>query len=163
MKDKKLTHVDDKGAARMVDIGGKSDTDRYAIATGRVLISRELLERLQDNTLEKGDALAAARIAGIQAAKKTSDIIPLCHPLPLTFVAVECELKDDPPSVAIRAEVRTHYRTGVEMEALTAVAAAALTIYDMGKTVDKNMTIESIRLEEKAGGRSGHWVREKGE
>jgi len=161
MKEKKLSHVDDNGAARMVDVGAKPDTDRYAIASGRVLISKELYQQLLDNTLAKGDAFAAARIAGIQAAKKTADIIPLCHTLPLTFVSVELELTDDPLSVSIRAEARTHYKTGVEMEALAAVTAAALTIYDMGKAVDRHMTVESIRLEEKGGGRSGCWIREK--
>ncbi len=161
MKEKKLTHVDEKGAARMVDVGDKPNTDRYAIASGKVLISEELYRQLRDHTLKKGDAFAAARIAGIQAAKKTSDIIPLCHTLPLTFVSVELELKNNPPSVEIRAEARTHYKTGVEMEALTAVSAAALTIYDMGKAVDRNMTIDSIRLEEKGGGRNGRWIREK--
>jgi cyclic pyranopterin phosphate synthase len=163
MKEKKLTHVDDTGAARMVDVGAKSDTDRYAIASGKVLISKELYQQLRDHTLKKGDAFAAARIAGIQAAKKTSDIIPLCHTLPLTYVAVDLELHDNPTSVEIRAEAHTHYKTGVEMEALAAVSAAALTIYDMGKAVDRHMSIESIRLEEKGGGRSGRWVRKKNE
>jgi cyclic pyranopterin phosphate synthase len=163
MKKEKLTHVGPKGEARMVDIGGKAATERRAIARGRVLVSPELLMQLRQNTLIKGDALAAARIAGIMAAKKTADIIPLCHPLPLAFVGVDLELKDNPPSVEIRAEARTAYMTGVEMEALVAVSAAALTLYDMGKAVDRSMTIDSIRLIEKEGGRSGRWVRGENE
>ena len=158
MKQKKLTHVGPEGEARMVDISGKATTERRAVAEGRVLISSELLQQLQENTLGKGDALAAARIAGIMAAKKTADIIPLCHTLPLAYIGVDLELKDKPPSVEIRAEARASYATGVEMETLTAVSAAALTIYDMGKAVDRGMTIDSIRLVEKSGGRSGRWV-----
>lgn len=159
MKKKKLTHIGPKGDARMVDISGKEASERRAIAEGRVLVSAELLQQLRENTLVKGDALAAARIAGITAAKKTADIIPLCHPLPLAFVGVDLKLKENPPSVEIRAEARTSFKTGVEMEALTAVSAAALTIYDMGKAVDRSMTIESIRLLKKSGGKSGVWRR----
>ncbi len=159
MKKKKLTHVGKEGKVRMVDISGKSATERHAVATGRVLVSEELFGQLQENTLGKGDALGAARVAGIMAAKKTSEIIPLCHALPLAFVGVSLELNDNPPSVEIRAEARTSYKTGVEMEALTAVSAAALTVYDMGKAVDRGMTIDSIRLVEKSGGKSGCWRR----
>jgi len=160
MKKKKLTHIGEDGEARMVDISGKDMTERRAVAEGRVLVSQELLQQLRENTLGKGDALAAARIAGIVAAKKTADIIPLCHTLPLTFVGVDLQLKENPPSVEITAEARTSYKTGVEMEALTAVSAAALTVYDMGKAVDRSMTIESIRLVEKGGGASGPWRRD---
>ena len=158
-KKRKLTHVDERGEARMVDIGGKPDTERYAVAVARVRVSKELLPRLQENTLGKGDALAAARIAGIQAAKRTAEIIPLCHTLPLTSVKVDLKLIKRPPAVEIRAEARTCYKTGVEMEALMAVSVAALTLYDMGKAVDRGMIIESIQLVEKSGGRSGRWRR----
>ena len=163
MKKKKLTHVDKSGKAHMVNIGGKSDSERRAVAGGRVLVSKTLLDQLRANTLSKGDALTVARIAAIQAAKKTSELIPLCHTLPLTHVSVDLSLIDDPPSVEIKAETRTCYKTGVEMEALTAVAAAALTIYDMGKAVDKGMVIESIKLLKKEGGQSGDWNREGNE
>lgn len=160
MKRKKLTHVNKDGKARMVNIGGKPETSRHAAAQARVLISRQLLSRLRDNTLVKGDALMTARIAGIMAAKKTSDIIPLCHTIPLTDIEINLDLIDKPPSIEIRAEARSHYKTGVEMEALTAVSVAALTIYDMGKSIDRGMIIESIRLLEKSGGSSGDWSRE---
>lgn len=160
MKKKKLSHVDGKGRARMVDIGGKAETDRRAVAEAKVFLSSELLSGIKENNLAKGDVLSAARIAGIQAAKKTADLIPLCHPLPLAYVSVEFELVDQPPSVVIRSEAGTHYKTGVEMEALTAAAVAALTIYDMGKAVDRGIKIESVELLEKSGGRSGDWKRE---
>jgi cyclic pyranopterin phosphate synthase len=161
MKKKKLSHLSKKGEALMVDISGKSITERKAVARGRVLVSAGLLQRLKDNSLSKGDALSAARIAGIIAAKKTAELIPLCHPLPLSFAGVELKLVEDPPSVEITAMVRTSYRTGVEMEALTAVSVAALTIYDMGKSIDKGMVIESIELIEKTGGGSGAWRRNR--
>lgn len=161
MKKKNLSHVNEKGKARMVDIGGKADTDRKAAAEARVFLSDELLSKIKDNAVAKGDVLATARIAAIQAAKKTAELIPLCHTLPLSHIAVEFELCDDPPSVLITAEAEAHYKTGVEMEALTAAAVAALTIYDMGKAVDRGMEIGSIRLLEKSGGRSGEWKREK--
>ncbi|MFH1893837.1 MAG: cyclic pyranopterin monophosphate synthase MoaC [Candidatus Zixiibacteriota bacterium] len=160
MKGKKLSHIGEKGEVRMVDVSGKPNSERCAVASAEVRISKELLQELQENTLDKGDALSAARIAGIQAAKRTSDIIPLCHTLPLTFIAVDLKLVEDPPMVKIRAEARTHYKTGVEMEALVAVSTAALTIYDMGKAIDRDMTIESIQLVEKSGGQSGNWSRE---
>lgn len=162
MKKKKLTHVTEEGEARMVDVGGKEDTGRYAIVKGRILISKELLSRFRENSLEKGDALAVARIAGIQGAKKTAELIPLCHSIPLTSISLDLTLVDNPPSVEIRSTARTRYKTGVEMEALTGAAVAALTIYDMGKAVDRGMVIESIELVEKSGGRSGQWKREKG-
>jgi cyclic pyranopterin phosphate synthase len=161
MKKKKLTHVTEEGQARMVDVGGKEDTERYAVVRGRILISKELLSRFRENSLEKGDALTIARIAGIQGAKKTAELIPLCHPIPLTSVSVDLKLVDSPPSVEIKSTARARYKTGVEMEALTGAAVAALTIYDMGKAIDRGMVIESIELVEKSGGRSGHWKREE--
>ncbi|UCE66378.1 MAG: cyclic pyranopterin monophosphate synthase MoaC [Candidatus Zixiibacteriota bacterium] len=161
MKKKKLSHVDGKGRARMVDIGDKAETDRRAVAEARVFLSSELLSGIRENTVAKGDVLSTARIAAIQAAKKTADIIPLSHTLPLSHVSVDFELQDDPPVVVIRSVARAHYKTGVEMEALTAVTVAALTIYDMGKSVDRGMEISSIRLLEKSGGRSGDWKRGK--
>jgi len=153
----KLSHTDKLGRARMVDISGKGPTSREAIAEGRVLVSKELLRCLKDNALEKGDALSAARLAGIMAAKKTAEIIPLCHPLPLSFVGIDLKPVDDPPAIKIRSTVRTDYKTGVEMEALVAVSVAALTIYDMGKSVDKGAIIDGIRLIKKRGGKSGSW------
>jgi cyclic pyranopterin phosphate synthase len=161
MKKKNLSHVDGKGKARMVDIGGKTDSDRKAVAEARVNLSKDLLARIKENDVAKGDVLATARIAAIQAAKKTAELIPLCHTIPLCHIAVEFELCDDPPSVVIRTEAGAHYKTGVEMEALTAAAVAALTIYDMGKAVDRGMEIGSIRLLKKSGGQSGEWKREK--
>jgi cyclic pyranopterin phosphate synthase len=160
MKKKGLSHVNRKGDAHMVDISGKSESDRKAVAEARVLFSTELLAAIKKNSLRKGDVLSVARIAGIQAAKNTADLIPLCHTLPLAQVLLEFELMDEPPSVVIRSEARTHYKTGVEMEALTAAAVAALTIYDMGKAVDRRMKIESVKLLEKSGGRSGDWKRD---
>ncbi len=162
MKKKKLTHVTEEGEARMVDVGGKEDTERYAVVKGRILISKELLSRFRENSLEKGDALAVARIAGIQGAKKTAELIPLCHSIPLTSISLDLTLVDNPPSVEIKSTARARYKTGVEMEALTGAAVAALTIYDMGKAIDRGMVIESIELVEKSGGRSGQWKREKG-
>ncbi|UCG50712.1 MAG: cyclic pyranopterin monophosphate synthase MoaC [Candidatus Latescibacterota bacterium] len=159
MSRRKPTHLDDAGKARMVDIGGKRETNRRAVASARVVVSDELLVMLKNNTLEKGDAIAAARLAGIQAAKRTGDLIPLCHPLPLSYVDVDLQLIDEPPSIVITTEARTHYRTGVEMEALTAAAVAALTIYDMGKSIDRMIAIEHVRLESKSGGASGEWSR----
>jgi len=157
---KRLSHLDDHGKARMVDIGGKKTTSRYARAEAIVKISKELYSRLRENLLEKGDALAIAKIAGISAAKKTAELIPLCHPIPLTDIKIDLRLTARPPSVKIISEVKTEYKTGVEMEALTAAAVAALTIYDMGKSIDKGITIESIRLLEKTGGKSGNWSAE---
>jgi len=159
MAKKKMSHVDEHGRASMVDVTEKAETERRAVAGARVLISEELLHQLQENTLKKGDALAVARIAGIMAAKKTSDLIPLCHSLPLTHVAVDLTISEKPPAVEITATATTNYKTGVEMEALTAATVAALTIYDMGKAVDKSMVIEAVRLKEKSGGRSGHYIR----
>ncbi len=150
-----LSHLDEHGRARMVDVGAKAVTRRRAVAEGRVRISAELAARITENTVAKGNLLEVARLAGIQAAKQTSTLIPLCHTLMLDFVNVEAslEMTADAPYVRLRAEVRSEGKTGVEMEALTAVAVAALTIIDMGKAVDRAMVIEDIRLIEKTGGR----------
>ncbi|WP_171166784.1 cyclic pyranopterin monophosphate synthase MoaC [Streptomyces sp. I05A-00742] len=153
----RLTHLDDAGAARMVDISAKEVTARTARATGRVLVSPRVVELLRGEGLPKGDALATARIAGIMGAKRTPEIIPLCHPLALSGVTVDLALADD--AIEITATVRTTGRTGVEMEALTAVATAALTVVDMVKAVDKAAVITDVRVEEKTGGRSGDWRR----
>jgi len=151
----KLTHLDDKGAARMVDVSGKAVTRRKAVARGRISMAPETLALIREGRLPKGDVLAAARLAAIMAAKKTGELIPLCHPLPLEEVSVEFEIDDDTPGVTITASATVTGRTGVEMEALTAVSVAALTLYDMCKAVDKAMHIGDIRLIYKEGGRSG--------
>lgn len=154
-----LTHLDESGAARMVDVGGKAITRRRALARARVLMSAEALALVRDGGA-KGDVLQVARIAGIQAAKRTADLIPLCHPLPLDAVTVDLALQQSPPAVVIHAEAITSARTGVEMEAMTAAGVAALTVYDMVKAVDKGMTIEGVVLLEKDGGKSGSYRRE---
>lgn len=154
-----LTHFDDSGASRMVDVGQKEVTSRMARASGRVEMQPETLRRIQQRSFAKGDVLEVARLAGIMAAKRTGDLIPLCHPLSLESVTVAFSFPDE-RTVAIEAEVRVEAKTGVEMEALCAVSVAALTIYDMCKAIDRGMVIAAIRLEEKAGGRSGHFVRE---
>lgn len=151
----KLTHLDEQGKARMVDVGGKADTHRVAIAEGRIAMSGTALAAIRDGTVPKGDVLAAARIAGIMAAKKTAELIPLCHPLALDAVTVDFVLEDQ--GVRVTASASLTGRTGVEMEALTAVSLALLTIYDMAKAVDKGMVISGVRLIEKRGGKSGHW------
>ncbi len=150
-----LTHVDQSGKAQMVDVGDKPDTQREAVARGRVLMRPETLALIRDNAFDKGDVLGVARIAGIMGAKNTSQLIPLCHPLPLNRVAVEFDLDDAASAVNITSTARTTGKTGVEMEALTAVSVAALTIYDMCKAVDRAMRIEAIRLVRKTGGKSG--------
>lgn len=155
----KLSHVDAKGRIRMVDVGAKPVTDREAVARGRIAMSAAARKQIRAGAVKKGDPLQAARLAGIMAAKKTSELIPLCHPLVLTHVSVE--LKPTAQGYAIEARVRTSGQTGVEMEALTAVSVAALTLYDMVKAVDQTMTISDIELIEKKGGRSGHYVRKK--
>ncbi len=152
---KALTHVADSGEARMVDVGPKEPTRRVAAAKGSVVMSAETLDLIRSDGAQKGDVLGVARVAGVMAAKNTAQLIPLCHPLPLDQVAVSFELVDEPASVAITAEARTTARTGVEMEALTAVSVAALTIYDMCKSSDRRMRIEGVRLVRKSGGRSG--------
>ena len=150
-----LSHLDEKGRARMVDVGHKPDTERTAIAAGEVVMRPETLALIRSSALKKGDVLAVAQIAGVMAAKRTSELIPLCHPLPLTQVLVDIELDDGLPGLRITATTRTVAKTGVEMEALTAVSVAALTIYDMAKAAEKTMRIQNIRLLEKHGGQSG--------
>jgi cyclic pyranopterin phosphate synthase len=154
-----LTHFDSSGASRMVDVGDKPITERSARASGRVRMLPATLKRIQDRGFAKGDVLEVARLAGIMAAKKTCDLIPLCHPLPLDGATVAFSFPDS-QTVAVEAEVRVTAKTGVEMEALVAVSVAALTIYDMCKAVDRGLSIEHVQLEEKSGGRSGHFVRE---
>ncbi len=158
MSHQELTHFDRAGQAHMVDVGAKAETERIARAAGRIRMQPTTLQLVQTGDAKKGDVLGIARIAAIQAAKRTGDLIPLCHPIPLTRVAVEFQL--DVAGSAIDCEVvaQTVGRTGVEMEAMTAVSVALLTIYDMCKAVDRGMVMESVRLLEKAGGKSGHWL-----
>ncbi len=161
---KRLTHVDEEGRARMVDVGAKPDTEREAVARGRVYMRPETLALIRTNQLKKGDALGVANVAGIMAAKRTHELIPMCHPLLLTHVQVEFTFSPDgadPAYVEIEATVRTTGKTGVEMEALTAVAVAALTIYDMAKAVDRAMRISDVRLVRKTGGKSGEVILEE--
>lgn len=153
----KLSHLDPSGAARMVDVGEKAVTRRTAVAEGRVVMSKEAFGLVRDQALTKGDVLGVAKVAGIQGAKRTAELVPLCHPLPLDHVDVELGLDEQLPGVRVRASVRTDGRTGVEMEALTAVSVACLTVYDMVKAADRSMRIEGIRLLEKTGGRSGDY------
>ncbi len=152
-----LTHLDESGAARMVDVSQKAVTHRVAVATGRVLVSAEVIDLLRGEGVPKGDALAVARIAGIMGAKQTPSLIPLCHPLAISGVSVDLAVLDD--AVGITATVKTTDRTGVEMEALTAVSVAALTVVDMVKAVDKGAVITDVRIESKSGGKSGEWHR----
>ncbi len=154
-----LSHFDESGASRMVDVGAKGETARVARASALVRMKPETLTLIRDKKLSKGDVLEVARLAGIMAAKKTADLIPLCHPLPLTSVKLDFTFPAD-DAVRIEAAVSVFARTGVEMEALTAVTVAALTVYDMCKAADRAMTIEAVRLEEKDGGQSGHFVRD---
>jgi cyclic pyranopterin monophosphate synthase len=151
-----LTHLDESGAARMVDVGGKQSTARSATATGRIRMSAGALAALADGSGPKGDALAAARIAGIMAAKKTAELIPLCHPLALDAVTVDFAVEED--AIRVTATASLTGRTGVEMEAMTAASIALLTLYDMGKALDKAMVIEGVRLLAKSGGKSGDWA-----
>jgi len=155
---KKLTHLDDRGAARMVDVGSKAVSVRRAVARGLLRVSPATLALIRDGKTKKGDVIAAARIAGIMGAKRTSELIPLCHPLPLTHLAVDIELSDD--GIAIQAIAATNGQTGVEMEALTAVTIAGLTLYDMLKSVERGARLTDVRLVEKSGGRSGDVVLE---
>ena len=156
----KLTHVDDAGRAHMVDVGEKPDTRRTAVARGEIRMKTETLALIRAGQIKKGDVLTVAQVAGITAAKRTWELIPLCHPLPLTSVDVELALDEALPGVQITATARTTGKTGVEMEALTAVSVAALTVYDMAKAAEKTMHIQNIRLIEKHGGRSGDVVNE---
>lgn len=154
----RLTHLDAQGQAHMVDVGAKAETSREAIASGMVLMQPETLALISEGSIAKGDVIATARIAGIMAAKRTSELIPLCHPLMLTHVSLTIS-PEEGKGLRIEAKVRTKGQTGVEMEALTAVSVAALTIYDMCKAVDRGMQITAIQLEEKRGGKSGEWLR----
>lgn len=155
-----LTHLDEKGVARMVDVGSKPDSERIAVAGGTVFMKPATLQLIQQGALKKGDVLSVARIAGIMAAKKTSDLIPLCHPIALTHLDVELTLDTAENAVRIFATARTTGKTGVEMEALTAVTVAALTVYDMAKAVDREMRLSDIRLLEKHGGQHGDYKAE---
>jgi cyclic pyranopterin phosphate synthase len=155
----KLTHLDDEGSARMVDVGAKKETERTAVAESRVAMSAETAAAVARGNAPKGDVVATARLAGIQAAKRTFELIPLAHPLSLSFVDVTAHVDVDAGFVTLTAEARTVGRTGVELEALTACSIAALTVYDMVKGIEKGVEIECVRLVSKAGGRSGDWVR----
>ncbi|MHB0965377.1 MAG: cyclic pyranopterin monophosphate synthase MoaC [Bellilinea sp.] len=155
-----LSHIDESGKARMVDVGAKPDTERTAVARGEVILKPETLELIKAGLMKKGDVLTVAQLAGIMGAKKTSELIPLCHPIPIHQVAVELELDDILPGVIITSRLKTTGKTGIEMEALTAVAVAALTVYDMVKAVEKTARITNIRLVEKRGGQSGDVINE---
>ena len=159
----KLTHLDEAGRARMVDVGDKDDTERVAVARGSVQMQPETLALIIEGNMKKGDVLTVAQLAGIMAAKRTSDLIPMCHPLMLSHVAVTCTPNPAANCVDIEASVRLKGKTGVEMEALTAVSVAALTIYDMAKAVDRGMIISDVRVVEKSGGKSGDWRLETGD
>jgi len=155
---KQLSHIDDEGRVKMVDTSDKATTTRHAVASARVLMSAETIAAVKDHRTPKGDPLEAARLAGIMAAKRTAELIPLCHPLPLTHVDVQARVEDF--GVYLEAQVSTNAQTGVEMEALTAVSIGALTIYDMCKALDKSITISDVRLESKSGGKSGDYRRQ---
>jgi cyclic pyranopterin monophosphate synthase len=155
----KLSHLDERGRARMVDVGGKPESERTAVAEGVVRMSREAFDLVAAQAVAKGDVLAVAEVAGTMGAKRAGDLIPLCHPLTLDLVEVEARLEPELPGVRITAEARATGRTGVEMEALTAVAVACLTVYDMVKSVDRGMVIEEVRLLSKTGGTRGDWRR----
>jgi cyclic pyranopterin phosphate synthase len=154
----RLTHLDETGSARMVDVSAKGDTERVAVAGGEVVMQPETLRLIRDGAIKKGDVLTIARIAGIMAAKRTSELIPLCHPLPLTHIDIALTIDEAASKVVLQATARTIGKTGVEMEALTAVTVAALTIYDMAKAVDRGMRLQNIHLLEKHGGKSGDYV-----
>ncbi|MDE0399584.1 MAG: cyclic pyranopterin monophosphate synthase MoaC [Candidatus Poribacteria bacterium] len=153
-----LTHFDEKGNTRMVDVGGKEETLRIAVACGHITAHPETLRLIAEQKMKKGDVLEVARLAGIMAAKRTGELIPLCHPLALTSIRVELAIADDRSRIEIEAEIQTIGRTGVEMEALTAVSVAALTVYDMCKAVDREMVIADVRLVKKTGGKSGDFI-----
>jgi cyclic pyranopterin monophosphate synthase len=157
----KLTHFDESGAAHMVDVHGKDQTARVAVASGAVEMEAATLQTIRDGKVQKGDVLGIARVAALQGLKRTAELIPLCHPVQVTGADIELETTDEGgrPRVRIRATVRAFDRTGVEMEALTAVSVAALTIYDMCKSMDRGMRVTSVQLDEKSGGKSGHWQR----
>ena len=155
----KLSHLDEAGRARMVDVGDKPESARTATAEGMVRMSREAFEQVAAHTVAKGDVLAVAEVAGVMAAKRTGELIPLCHPLPLDVVTVEARLVPELPGVAVTATAKVTGRTGVEMEALTAVSVACLTVYDMVKAIDREMVIDAVRLLSKTGGTRGDWRR----
>ncbi|QFT32032.1 Cyclic pyranopterin monophosphate synthase accessory protein [Labrenzia sp. THAF82] len=159
--DPKLTHLDEAGAANMVDVSTKESTHRIAVARGSVTMRAETLALIRSGNAKKGDVIGTARVAGIMAAKKTHDLVPLCHPLMLSKVAVDIEVDEELPGLLVTATTKVSGQTGVEMEALTACSVTCLTIYDMAKAVDRGMVIGDIRLVEKAGGKSGHWTLEK--
>lgn len=152
----KLSHIDDDGAARMVDVSAKAETKREAVAEGRILIAAVALDAIRAGSVKKGDVLAVARVAGIMAAKKTADLIPLCHPLPISGVTLDLDIEEG--GIRATARVVTTYTTGIEMEAMTAVSVALLTVYDMAKALDRGMRIEGVRLLSKTGGKSGDWA-----
>ena len=154
-----LSHIDAQGRAKMVDVSSKAVTARMARATGSIRMKPETLDAIRSNAVAKGDVLGVARIAGIMAAKRTAELIPLCHPLPLTDVSVDIAFDDALPGLRVEAAARTAAQTGVEMEAIVAVSVTLVTVYDMAKAVDKSMVIGEISLTEKVGGRSGHWVK----
>lgn len=156
----KLTHLDESGRAKMVDVGDKPMSHRVAVARGMVYMKPETLQLVRDGALKKGDVITTARLAGIMGAKRTSELIPLCHPIPLNHISLEMEIDEDNNRVILTASAKTHGKTGVEMEALTAVSVAALTVYDMAKAVDREMRITDIHLVEKRGGVHGDYVKE---
>jgi len=158
----RFTHFDDQGRALMVDVGAKPETARVAIAGGRIRMRPETLAMIQTGAADKGDVLGVTRLAGIMASKRSAELIPLCHPIALTRVSVDFAIESDAASITCTARAETTGRTGVEMEALTAVSLALLTVYDMCKAVDRGMVIESVRLLEKSGGKSGHWQADAG-
>jgi cyclic pyranopterin phosphate synthase len=160
MAGKRLSHIDETGRAKMVDVGAKPDTERTAVARGEVILKPETLELIRGGLAKKGDVLTVAQIAGIQGAKRTSELIPLCHPIPLHGIDVDLRLDESLPGVQIEARLKTAGKTGIEMEALTAVAVAGLTVYDMIKAVDRTARIGNIRLVEKHGGQSGTVINE---
>jgi cyclic pyranopterin phosphate synthase len=157
----KLSHLDAEGKARMVDVSGKDVTERIAIARGTIFMRAETLSLIMEKKVEKGDVFSVARVAGIMAAKKTSELIPMCHPLNITSVEIELTPQNNPPRVEIEAVVKVTGKTGVEMEAMTAAAVAGLTIYDMCKAVDREMTLSNVRLVKKSGGKSGTFIRKE--
>ena len=160
-QESKLTHLDDAGAANMVDVSEKDFTHRIAVARGTITMRPETLEMIRTGNAKKGDVIGTARIAGILAAKKTHELIPLCHPLMLSKVTIDIDVDEQLPGLSVTATTKVSGQTGVEMEALTACSLACLTIYDMAKAVDRGMVIGDIRLVEKAGGKSGHWTLEE--
>jgi cyclic pyranopterin phosphate synthase len=158
----KLTHFDEQGQAHMVDVGAKDNTHRIAVTSGHICMQPDTLKLIMEGGHKKGDVLGIARIAGIMAAKKTADLVPLCHPLALTRIAIEFDIDQDSNRIHCRTQVETRGQTGVEMEALCATQIALLTIYDMCKAVDRGMIIRQVQLDEKSGGKSGHWTRKNG-